>query len=179
MPDEDSEPVKRRPDEAPPLEFIRPGETPSPAPAQDRPSAWVTRPEDFERPQAPWATAPRPTTRARSAAAGACLIIAGLLGIVSTFLLVITPFTQEEIDLIQNWTSEDYLANGIAGLFLFYPPPVAIVGGISALQRKNWKLSVACAAVSLLMIGTPFLLGTLLGLLGLVLVLSARPEFAS
>lgn len=178
MADTDSDESRRRRDEPPPLEFLRPGETQTPPPATEKPAAWVTRPEDFERPTAARPAPPPTGVRGRSALAGACLVLAGLVGIVSTFVLFVTPATTEEIDALRNWTSEDYLANGIAALFVLYPPPIALIGGITALQRKNWKLAVACALVSLLTFGF-LLLGTLLAVLALVLLFSSRREFTS
>ena len=178
MADTDWDESRRRKDEPPPLEFLRPGETQVPPSGPEKPAAWVTRPEDFERPTAAGPAPPGRGLRGRSTLAGVCLILAGLVGIVSTFIQLVTPLTSGEIDALRNWTVDDYVANGIAALFVLYPPPIALVGGITALQRKNWKLAVGCAIISLLTFGF-FLLGTLLALSGLVLLFSSRREFTS
>ena len=174
---DDDEPRRRR-DEPPPIEFIRPGEPQVPAPSHERPSAWVTRPEDFDRAATALEGPKRRPIAGMSAIAGACLILSGLVGMASNFLILTAPLTPEEIQNLTNLSAAEQAAGVVGALFLLYIQPVSILGGIMAFQKKNWKLVVACAILSMLNFGFVFL-GTALGLIGLLVVLRSRPEFAS
>src|SRR5256886_13688130 len=96
--DSSDEEEKRR-QSPPPVEFVRPSEAQGPAPPRDQPpAAWVPRPEEFgPPPQQPFPgawpqVAPRTT---RPIIGGALLIISGLLGMVSTYLIFTQPLTAD------------------------------------------------------------------------------------
>jgi predicted ABC-type sugar transport system permease subunit len=174
----DEEPRKRR-DEPPPLEFLKPGDS-GLAPPPERPAAWVTRPEDFERspPTAPYPMPPARAARGRSLAAGVLLVLAGVVGMVTTYVLFITPLSPEEQQQIENFTADqEALAAGLT-IVLINSQAVSVLGGVMALQRRNWKLATACAALALLGMGYSLLVGVL-NLVGLLLLVTARREFVA
>jgi len=172
---------KRR-ETPPPLEFVRPTEAQETPPPRDQtPAAWVPRPEEFgqrPRPQEPfpqaWPQAARPSPRALLG--GVLLILSGLIGAGSAYLAFTQPLTAAQIGELQNMTASDLAANALLVSLIFYAQAFAFLGGIMALQRKNWKLAVFCGAASLLNVGI-FLLGSLAGLAGLVLIIISRREF--
>src|SRR5207245_8222662 len=77
---------------------------------------------------------------------------------------------------IQNMTAGDLTANALLVFAVVYAQAFAILGGIMAIQRKNWKLAVVCGVASLLNFGF-FLIGTFLGLAGLIAIITARRDF--
>jgi len=64
-------------------------------------------------------------------------------------------------------------AVGVLGALFLGTGIVALIGGISALQRKRWRLSLAGAICAV------FPPSTLLGILSVVFVAMARDEFTS
>ena len=170
---------KRR-ETPPPLEFVRPTEAQQAPPPRDQtPAAWVPRPEEFgQRPREPfpqaWPQAARPSTRALLG--GVLLILSGLIGAASAYVVFTQPLSAAQIGELQNMTASDLVANALLVSLIFYAQAFAFLGGIMALQRKNWKLAVFCGAASLLNLGV-FLLGSLAGLAGLVLIITSRREF--
>lgn len=178
MAEAEDEPKRRR-DEPPPLEFLKPGEAPPSAPAPSQPAAWVPRPEEFERPAAPWTpAAPRPRTRLPEVA-GLLLIGAGLLGIASTVAYVLNPLPDAVVEnLTAGMSPAEVLFFNLCGLASVYAHGIAVLGGVMALRRANWRLVVACAAISVLSLGF-FGEASALGLFGLLVTLVSRREFAS
>src|SRR3989442_9876127 len=160
----------------PPVGFVRPAEAQGPAPARDQPpAAWVPRPEEFgQPPQQPFPQAwPQVAPRTgRPIIGGVLLILSGLLGMVSTYLIFIRPLTPSDVSAIQNMTAGDLTANALLVFAVVYAQAFAILGGIMAIQRKNWKLAVVCGVASLLNFGF-FLIGTFLGLAGLTPIITA------
>lgn len=177
-----TEPKKR--DQPPPLEFLRPGEGQAPLPPRDQPpAAWVPRPEEFERPAQTWGVPPPPRRAAggRAKAAGICLILAALVGILTTVYSFYVPLTPEEQQYVENITANDPgLANTLIALTIisFYAQGLALLGGVLAFRGREWKLATACAVLSLASLGFYFI-ASAIGFLGLMLVLSARGEFTS
>lgn len=174
---DDQEKRRRTP---PPVEFVRPSEAQGTAPSRDQPpAAWVPRPEEFgQPPQQPFPQVwPQAASKSgRAILGGILLIVSGLIGMASTFIIFIQPLTAKEIAMIQNMTAGDLAANAIFVFAVVYAQAFAILGGIMAIQRKNWKLAVVCGVASLLNFGF-FLAGTLVGLAGLISILTARREF--
>ena len=177
MADTDWDESRRRKDEPPPLEFLRPGETQAPPSSPAKPAAWVTRPEDFERPTPAWPTAPA-TSKARATIGGILLILTALILSAETFLVYITPPTPEEIQAVQNFTASDFLVNAAIIHVLLWAEAVAFLGGVMSLQRRNWKLAVGCAFVAVGG-GVFTIFGLFLGIASLLLILTARREFKS
>ena len=177
MADTDSDESRRRKDEPPPLEFLRPGEAQAPPSSPAKPAAWVTRPEDFERPTPAWPTAPA-TSKARATIGGILLILTGLILSAETFLVYLTPPTPEEIQAFQNLTASGFLTNAMIVHVLLWSEAVAFLGGVMALQRKNWKLAVGCALVSIGG-GVFSIFGLFPAIASLLLIITARREFTS
>jgi hypothetical protein len=171
---------EKRRQNPPPVEFVRPSEAQGPAPPRDQPpAAWVPRPEEFgQPPQQPlppaWPQAARRT--GRPIIGGVLLILSGLLGMASTYLIFTQPLTPSDIATIQNMTAGDLTANALLVFAVVYAQAFAILGGIMAIQRKNWKLAVVCGVASLLNFGF-FLIGTFIGLAGLIAIVTARRDF--
>lgn len=175
---EEQEKRRRTP---PPVEFVRPSEAAqgTPPPRDQPPAAWVPRPEEFgQPPQQPLPQAwPQAAPRSgRAIIGGALLIVSGLIGMASTFIIFTQPLTKADIATIQNMTAGDLAANALFVFAVVYAQAFAILGGIMAIQRKNWKLAVVCGVASLFNFGF-FLTGSLVGLAGLVSIITARRDF--
>src|SRR3989475_12271416 len=103
--DSSDEEEKRR-QNPPPVEFVRPSEAQGPAPPRDQPpAAWVPRTEEFgPPPQQPfpgaWPQAAPRTTR--PIIGRALLIISGLLGQVSKYLIFTPPLTAPAVAALHN-----------------------------------------------------------------------------
>jgi hypothetical protein len=121
-----------------------------------------------------WQQPARPSNRALLG--GIFLIISGLIGAASAYIAFTQPLTPAEIGTLQNMTGADLAANALLVFLVVYAQAFAFLGGIMAIQRKNWKLAVFCGAVSLLNLGILFL-GALAGLAGLILIILARRDF--
>lgn len=180
MADDSSEDQQKRRQEPPPVEFVRPSEAQGPAPPRDQPPvAWVPRPEEFGQPaQQPFPQAwPQVAPKsARPLIGGVLLLISGLLGLASTYIIFTQPLTPTDIAALQNMTAGALAANALLVFALVYAQAFAILGGIMAIQRKNWKLAVVCGVASLLNFGF-FLIGTFVGLAGLIAIITARRDF--
>jgi len=169
----------RRREEPPPIEFVKPGEQAPLPPREQPPAAWVPQPEEFQRPPPAW-TPPvtRPTGRVGlSRAAGLSLLAAGFLGVASFVISSLTPLPVSDYE---NLTADPsfYTVNQICGLIVIWSQAAAVLGGIMALQRMNWKLTLVCASLAILTLGFTFE-ASLLGLIGLILVIVSRREFLS
>lgn len=171
--------TRKRRDEPPPIEWIRPEEAQAQAPpssAQQPPAAWVPRPEEFQAP--PWGPPPARPRAGRARIAGILMILAGLAAATTSVAVFLTPPTPEEIAVLQNFTERDMAVNTALVHIALWAQALSVLGGILAVQRKNWGLTVACALVALGNIVLTFL-GFFLGLVGLILLLTARAEFSS
>lgn len=62
------------------------------------------------------------------------------------------------------------------GFMIIVIGAVVILGGASALVRRFWPLSMAGGVLAIMAVG-PYFLGTVLGLIGLILVAMSRQEF--
>jgi hypothetical protein len=97
-------------------------------------------------------------------AGGILAIIGGainLLAVLGLTLFVFAPFQTGLITV------------GVLGALFLGTVVVALIGGISALQRKRWRLSLAGAICAV------FPPATLLGILSTVFIAMARDEFTS
>lgn len=111
--------------------------------------------------------------------AGILLIIAGLLGIftwssalaldtamIESLIPPETPITAEQL--------QSFLTTcGIIGCILSV---VTLAGGIVAVKRKAWGLALIGGILGLFTIG-PALLGSVISLLGLILLILSRKDF--
>lgn len=191
MADSPSTPPDKKRQEPPPLEFLKPGEEQSaPSPEQRPSAAWVTRPEDYQRPQYPQPPAPpRPNAAAgsnRPRVAGILLIVAAA---VSVAALLISSFPPPTVAQYQNYTNDTslYAISQVCNLFVIWAQAIMVLGGIMTFQRMNWRLSVSCAFFSMLLLGgfalavlDPIMIGaSFLGIVGFILTVMSRQEFLS
>jgi hypothetical protein len=193
MADSDSRSDDKRRQEPPPIEFLKPGETQAP-PEPQQPAAWVTRPEDYQRPQyaqppaPPRATAAGPGNMARLA--GGLLILAAVVSAGGLLYNSLSPMSPADY---ANFTSDSglYALNQVCSLIVIWAQATMIIGGIMALQRMNWRMTAGLAFFSMLMIAGFALLvipavldvsliaSALLSLVGFVLTIRSRREFLS
>lgn len=175
----DGEGDKRR-STPPPVEFLKPGEPQAPLPPRDQsPAAWVPRPEDYQGP-------PSWTPPAAAAAGGSNLPkLAGILLLVSAtigmagamYSALSLPTVPEYANITLNTTPAVLAAGQICGLISIWSQAMALLGGIMALQRMNWKLTIVCAIFSLGTLGIFLFEASLIGFLALIVTLRARPFF--
>ncbi len=147
-------------------------------PPRDQPAAWVPRPEDYRPPQA-WGPAPTgpPPVSNLPKIAGVCLLLAGILGMAGAIYSAVTlPSVSDYASFLNNSTT--FIATiQICGLISIWSQAMALLGGVMAWQRMNWKLTLVCGIFSLLTLGIVYFEASLLGLLGLILVVRSRPHF--
>ncbi len=194
MADSDAGDAEKKRQEPPPIEFLKPGESQTPPPEPQQPVAWVTRPEDYQRPSYAQGPAPprpmaaEPGNRARIA--GILLVLAAVISAASLLYNSLTPLSPTDY---ANLTSDPglFALNQICGLIVIWAQAVMAIAGIMALRRMNWRLTVALALFSMLIIGGYAALvvsaiadlslvgSAILGLAGFVLVVSSRREFLS
>lgn len=111
--------------------------------------------------------------------AGIILIIAGLLGLftwasalaldVSMIQNVLPPESPISAEQLQSFLTTCGLIGAALSIF-------TLAGGIVAISRKAWGLAIIGGILGLFTIG-PFLLGSILSLVGLILVIIARSDF--
>ncbi len=185
-------PDKKR-QEPPPIEFLKPGEEQPAQPSDQRqPAAWVTRPEDYQRPQYPQPPAP-PRTAAganptRPRVAGILLIAAAAGSVASLLIASFPPLTPAQYASF-NYTNDtaSYAINQVCNLFVIWAQAIMVLGGIMAYQRMNWRLTVSCSFLSMLLIGgfalavlDPIMLASsFLGIVGFILTVMAKQDFLS
>ncbi|HLQ41684.1 MAG TPA: hypothetical protein VK189_02395 [Thermoplasmata archaeon] len=172
--------VKRR-DSPPPVEFVRPSETQGPAPPRDQPpAAWVPRPEDYQVPPS-WAG---PTARPVGPSnlpkfAAVFLLLSGVLGMAGAIANAVSLPSVQQYANFTNTSPETLAFLQICGLVSIWSQALAILGGVMAWQRLNWKLTLVCAIFALFTLGYFVLDASIAGLVGLVLTIMARRFFVS
>ncbi len=155
MASDPSDDEKKRRDGPPPVEFLRPSETQGPAPPRDQPpAAWVPRPEDYQVPPS-WAG---PTARPVGPSnlpkiAAVFLLLSGILGMAGAIANAVSlPSVADYANFTNN--SPEYVAIiQICGLVSIWSQALAILGGVMAWQRMNWKLTLVCAIFALFTLG--------------------------
>ncbi len=176
--DESGAPEKRR-EQPPPLEFLKPGETQAPPPEKQAPAAWVTRPEDYQQPT--YAAAPALSRQGQPGKyglyAGILLLLAGAFGIAAVVSSSITPISPGVYANLTNDTAS-YITNQICGIIIIMAQSAAILGGVMAIQRLNWRLTMVCAILATLTVGF-YLEASFMGMVACALVAIARREFHS
>jgi hypothetical protein len=190
MADDDKGGSEKRRQEPPPLEFLKPGEPQTPAPTQQTPAAWVTRPEDFQQPAYPQGPAP-PRARAASPGrlaqiGGLSLLVAGLISIGYILGTSLTPLTPTQYANVSS-DSSLYAFLQICGAFVTWSQVVALLSGVMAFQKMSWRFTSGCAFFAMAgLAGYAALFGDLYGLpsallsmVGFILIIMARREFVS
>jgi len=113
------------------------------------------------------------------AVGGALVIIAGVLAIAMGAMYM--TFDASDIEDIGVALPAEYTAEDLAGMLtmcgvvLLVFAIVAIIGGIFGIRRKHFGLAIAGGVFGLLGIG--FFVGSVLALVGLILLAVARKEF--
>jgi len=171
---------KKRPS-LPPVEFLKPGETQGPLPPRDQlPAAWVPRPEEYQRPTSwipPTSSAPRAPSNLPKIA-GILLIVSAVVGMSGAIYNAVTlPSVAEYTNFTQGNSPTTVALLQICGLISIWSQGLAFLGGVMAFQRMNWKLTLVCAIFSLATLGFFYVEGSLIGLVGLIVTIRARPYF--
>jgi hypothetical protein len=112
--------------------------------------------------------------------AGICLILSGLIGI-GLAILTLTTIDSMVAQLVPMFPQlpESEIRSifyVIIGAWAFFGT-MAILGGIMAIRRRHWAIAIIGGIFGLLTFGIVLLEGTLLGLIGLILVVMSRMEF--
>ncbi len=107
------------------------------------------------------------------------MIVAGILAIAMGAMYM--TFDASDIESLGVTLPAEYTAEDIAGMLtmcgavLFVFAIIAIIGGIFGIRRKYFALAIAGGVFGLLGIG--FFLGSVLALVGLILLAVSRNEF--
>ena len=181
MADEPGEEEQKKRSSPPPVEFLKPGETQGPLPPRDQlPAAWVPRPEEYQRPTSwipPTSSAPRAPSNLPKIA-GVLLIVSAAVGMSGAIYNAVTlPSPAEYANFTQGNSPTTVALLQICGLISIWSQGLAFLGGVMAFQRMNWKLTLVCAIFSLATLGFFYVEGSLIGLVGLIVTIRARPYF--
>jgi hypothetical protein len=115
----------------------------------------------------------------RSLMGAVCLVLSGLIGLtMSSFVML----NQEAIvaEIINVYGGElGNIQEAVTFLVVFWlvAGVMAFIGGFFAAQRRHFKIAVIGGVFALGTFGLVFLEGSVLGLLGLILVFLSRHEF--
>src|SRR6266581_1797190 len=143
--------ARRRHDSPPPVEFVRPDEEQAPLSPRDQPKI-----------------------------AGVLLVLAGVVGMAGAIYNAVTlPSVAEYADFVNNNTPELVAVLQICGLVSIWSQALAILGGVMAFKRMNWRLTLVCAVFSLFTLGIFYFEASAIGLLGLIVTVLARPYFVT
>lgn len=181
MASDPSEDEERRREGPPPVEFVRRSEAQGPAPPRDQPpAAWVPRPEDYQVPPT-WAG---PTARPVGPSnlpkiAAVFLILAGVLGMAGAIANAVSLPSVADYANFTNNSPEFVAFVQICGLVSIWSQALAILGGVMAWQRMNWKLTFVCAIFALFTLGYFLIDASLVGLVGLIVTIMARRYFVT
>ena len=125
--------------------------------------------------------APAPVEKKKTALpviGGALLLVAGILGLFTGGVLLAI-----DLDELDEWgvdvagvtdTIEDILA--VCGTIIIILSLVTALGGVFGVLRKHWGIAVVGGVLGLFVIG-PMALGSILALIGLILIAVSRKEF--
>jgi len=105
-------------------------------------------------------------------AGGALLIVAGLLGIAQWGWVIAAGASVMGFDPTGGALAGIILVCGAIGIIFSL---IALLGGVFAIQRKMWGLGIAGGIMGLLSFG--FVIGSVLALVGLILVAVSHKEF--
>ncbi|MDH7508198.1 MAG: zinc ribbon domain-containing protein [Methanomassiliicoccales archaeon] len=111
---------------------------------------------------------------------GALIIISGLIGIVMG--LILAALSGEIEEMLQDMYGPDVIsavegALVACGVIWFIIGLIALVGGVFAIRRKKWGFAIVGGVLALLTVG-PWFIGSILGLVGLILIAMSRNEFS-
>jgi hypothetical protein len=126
------------------------------------------------------------TTRKRkkSLIAGALLIIAGCLSILTWISLatIDVTFIENILTTVPDTTSFPLTPEALKDMFIicgtigFFLSLITILGGVMAIRKQWWGIAVAGAIIGLFTIG-PIFLSSILSLVSLILLITSKSEF--
>ncbi len=111
---------------------------------------------------------------------GILILIAGLMGLVMGGILLMAA---GEVDTLGDWgvdvagvgdMLEDILT--VCGIIFIVLGLIAVLGGFFGIQRKHWGIVILGGVLGLFVLG-PYMLGSLLALIGLILVAISKKDF--
>lgn len=111
---------------------------------------------------------------------GILILIAGLMGLVMGGILLMAA---GEVDTLGDWgvdvagvgdMLEDILT--VCGIIFIVLGLIAVLGGFFGIQRKHWGIVILGGVLGLFVFG-PYMLGSLLALIGLILVAISKKDF--
>lgn len=111
---------------------------------------------------------------------GVLVIVSGLIGIVTGLLFA--ALSGETEDLLQETYGPDIVSavEGVlvaCGVIWFIIGLIALIGGVFAIKRKKWGFAIVGAVLALLTVW-PYFIGSILGLVGLILIAISKNEFS-
>jgi hypothetical protein len=115
----------------------------------------------------------------RSMIGAACLVISGLIGLtMSSFLLVNKDAIIAEITAVYG-TQLGSIPDAVSFLIVFWivAGVMASIGGYFTFQRRHFRIALAGGIFALGTFGLIFIEGSVMGLIGLILVWLSRREF--
>ncbi len=125
----------------------------------------------------PMAAPPREAGRARTG--GILILVAGILGVIMGILFLALSTVDFEAagatftsDFTQRQLHQLFAVWGVVALVMGV---ISVFGGIFALQKRYYPLVIAGGVTGI--IGVGFVVGTILAIIGLILVALARNEF--
>ncbi|MGD0056853.1 MAG: hypothetical protein ABSB83_03230 [Methanomassiliicoccales archaeon] len=107
-------------------------------------------------------------------------MISGIIGILTGLILVVAASTI--VDMLRGIYGTEILdtVEGVlvtCGVIWFVIGLVALIGGVFAIRRRKWSIAVVGGVFGLLTIG-PYFFGSILGLIGLILIAISKHEFS-
>ena len=106
---------------------------------------------------------------------GVFLLIAGILGIL-TWIIVASVGSLMGFSLIPvgaSWIAGIVIICGVIGIIFSI---IVLLGGIMAIQRKNWGFALVGSILGLFIVG-PVFISSLLALIALIVIAVSRKEF--
>jgi hypothetical protein len=109
---------------------------------------------------------------------GILILIAGIMGLAMGGILIAI-----DVDQLADYgvdvagitdTLEDILT--VCGAIMIILGLIAVLGGVFGVMRKHWGLAVLGGVIGLFVLG-PFMLGSLLSLIGLIMIAISKKEF--
>jgi hypothetical protein len=111
----------------------------------------------------------------RAGYAGLLILISGFLALITGLSMIVYP------DPFINWYSQVFInltsdAIMIWGAIMLVFSLIAIIGGVRATRRRSWAIATVGGFLGFIASGG-FFLGTIFGLIGLMLVVISKDEF--
>lgn len=124
------------------------------------------------------ATAPVPHEKTiLSLVGGIFILLSGIIGIGMGAILVSVDFSS--LDSYGISVATDFLEDILrtCGIILIVFGLIAVLGGVFGVMRKHFGLVIVGAVFGMLCVFSPYLIASIFGLVGLILVAVARKDF--